>query len=143
MSERAFGMLGLVLLHPLDNCARTLIALGQPLEMPGEVLFDLPLGFGHKAKAQRIAGPRGKDANRKRTAIPQRVEQTSATTEFLDSRLSPGKVIRFLAGSAFEQTAQLRILRGECLRVVEGLRAHLADMVDAHQRGRLPALGSR
>ncbi len=109
--------------------------------MPVEMLLDLPLGLGHEAETHFVAGARGEQANGERSAVPQRIQQADAPAQLLDAPLSPGEVIRLFAGGPLEQGPQPRISRSQCLRIVERLRAHLSNMIDAHQCRRMSTVG--
>jgi hypothetical protein len=50
-------------------------------------------------------------------------------------------VLAFLRGGAIVVFAQLHVAGRQRLGGIQGLRAHLTDMIDAHQCGRFAALG--
>ena len=133
-------MLRFLVPHLLDDRTRLDIGFGQPLKMALQMLLNLPLGFGQKAKAHPVAHPRGNSADRKRSRVPQRIEQTGASPELGDSLLRPGQMVGLLLCGAYKCFAQCRLGCRQRLRVVHRLRTNLADMVDAHQRRSLTPL---
>ena len=54
--------------------------------------------------------------------------------QVLDSGMGPGQMVHFLLGSMQKMGAQRSIRSHKRLGLVQGLCAHLAHMVDPHQR---------
>ena len=130
------GVPHLVVLHLGNDRARGGVALRKPLEMSLQVLLDLAFGFRHEAEAGAVADARGSQADRERASVPERVEQAGPATQFADALLRPRQVVGFLARGLLEHGPQFGAARRERLRVVQRLRADLADVVHAHQRDR-------
>jgi hypothetical protein len=139
-SARSERVTGFVFHHALHDGTGGVVAGGQSLQMAVQVLFDLPFGLGHEAQADARTQPARKQPDAEGACIPKRVEQTGAVAQFLQSASRPGQVVGFLACRPLELALQSSIVRGQRLGVVQRLGAYLADMVDAHQRGRQPAL---
>src|SRR5258708_2050198 len=102
--------------------------------MAGEVLFDLTLGFGEESEIPAVTQDPGGHPERKRSRIPQRIEQAGASAELADALRAPGEMIALLPGGALERRARPVLPRHQRLAFVQRLRAYLAHMVDAHQR---------
>ena len=113
----------------------------EPREVAFQMLLDLALGLGQEREAPAIAQRPGGDPHRERPAVPERVEQARPAAQFLDAIGAPREVVLLFARRLLEGVARCRIARGERLALVERLRAHLADVVDAHQRRGVRALG--
>jgi hypothetical protein len=105
-----------------------------------EVLLDLALGLDHEPEADRIADAPGQQPDAERAGVPERVQETRPRAEFAQALLRPGEVVGLFACGVLELAAQRIVPRRERLRRVERLGAHLANMVDAHQRAGKPAL---
>ena len=76
--------------------------------------------------------------------VPERIQQRTAGRPVRRAARGSRPDGRFLrAARLLEVRPQGRIARGQRLRRVERLRADLADVVDAHQRARFPALARR
>ncbi len=103
-----------------------------------QVLLDLALGFRHESEACAVADARGSQADRECASVPERVEQAGPATQFADALFRPRKVVRFLAGGLLEHRPQFGAARSQGLGVVQGLCAHLSDVIHAHQRDGFP-----
>ncbi len=101
--------------------------------MPRQMILDLPLGLGHEAKTDAIPHAPGNQPDPEGAGEPERVEQRRTRTEFAQTLARPHQVIALLARRLQEFPLERRVGRGQRLRFVERLRAHLADVVDAHQ----------
>ena len=101
---------------------------------------DLAFGFGDETQADAWAQPAGEQPDAEGARVPQRVEQAGAVVQLLQPPSCPRQVVGLLARRRFELPLQRGIVGGQRLRVVQRLRADLADMVHAHQRGGQAAL---
>jgi len=108
--------------------------------MAGEMLLDLAFGLGHEAEADCITGTPGDEPDAEGARIPERVEQALVGAEFAQALACPREMVGFFARGPFESAAQRRVARAQRLGAVECLRAHLADMIDAHQCARQPTV---
>ena len=72
--DRHVGVLLLVELHLPDDGLGPGIALRQARQMPVQVGFDLPFGFGEETKVPSFAQLSRDDAERQCAGIPDRVE---------------------------------------------------------------------
>ena len=129
-------MAHLVVLHRHDDRARAQVARRQAFQVPGQMRLDLPLGLGHEAQAEPVAGAPGRQPQQQRAAIPERSEQRRPGAQLAQSLARPGQMVAFLARGLAELARQSRVGGRSGLAFVERLRAELADVVDAHQRGR-------
>src|SRR5258708_28624590 len=111
--------------HGGNQLARAQIRGVQRLEMAGEVLFDLALGFGEEGEIPAIAQDPGGHPQSKRPHIPQRIKQARAPAELADALRAPGEVIALLSGGALERLARPVPPRRQCLALVQRLRADL------------------
>src|SRR5262249_3800740 len=111
--------------------------------MAVEMGHDLALGFGEKSEIDSIAQQTRCRPDRKRSCIPQGVEQALASTEILEAALGPGEVLRLLARCLFEGRPGIRVARSERLALVERLRADFSGVIYPHQRCRVAALSCR
>ena len=68
---------------------------------------------------------------------------TWATVELGEPLLRPGEVLFLFPRRLREPVAGGRVARGQCLRLVERLRAHLSRMVDPHEPRRVTPLVER
>src|SRR5262245_9632070 len=105
--------------------------------MPGEMLLDLALGFGEEREIPPVAKRARGCPDREGTGVPERIEQARAAAQLADALRAPRQMILFLARRLLERLARRRIASRERLSLVQRLRAHLADMVDPHQRRRM------
>src|SRR5439155_16633480 len=100
-------------------------------------------GFDDKAQARAIADKARADADRKRTGIPQGIDKAGPAAEFRQAFLGPCQVILFLARRLQEARTGIGIAGSDSLRLLQGLRAYLARVVDAHQAGSMVAILGR
>src|SRR5436309_14259512 len=105
-----------------------------------QVRLDLAFRFRHESEADAVAETRGKQSDRERTDMPERIEQAGSSAKFVDASLCPREMIEFFIRRGEKRRAQLRVARSDRLSFVERLRADLADVIDAHQRRRFGAL---
>ena len=133
-------MLDFVYTHLLDDCTRLFVCRRQTRQMAGEMRFYLALGLDDKTEALGIAYPRSQRADHIRPCIPKRIEQTDPRAELLQALRRPREMILFFAPGLLEQVSQFLGLRKHPLCVIECLRAHLTDMIDAHQPSAVAAL---
>ena len=95
----------------IDDRAAAEIVARQSLEMSLEVALDLRFGLGEEAHAPAIAGDAGNDAERERTRIPERIEQTRARTQLGEAPAAPREVVALLARRLPASTARTRSSR--------------------------------
>ena len=112
----------------------------QAIQVAVQMRLDLALGLRHEAQAQLVAQPARHQAQSEGARIPERIEQAGAAAELGNALRAPRKMVFFLARGALERLTRVRIARRQGLPLVERLRAHLAHMVDAHQRRSVPAV---
>jgi hypothetical protein len=105
--------------------------------------FDLALGLHDEAEAGRSPNRPATRPRAKAPAYQSGLSSDGRRAQFVQALPGPGQVVRLFARGLLEVRAQGRIARGERLRRVERLGADLADVVHAHQRGRVPALVRR
>ena len=129
-----------VFLHLLHDGLRGRVGRRQLFQMRMQVLFNLTFGLDHEAQAHRIASTRRQQPERERAGVPERVQQARVRVEFPQPLLGPRKVIGLLARGVRELSSQCWVARSERLGAVQRLRAHLADMIDTHQRARQATL---
>lgn len=108
--------------------------------MAGNALFRRV----NKAKADFVSGQRSGRSQSKRSSVKERVEFAGLGIELLQAGLAPGEVIGFFLSST-QQFVPSRIRAcGECLTLVEGLRADFSRVVHAHQsRSVFPLAGAQ
>ena len=135
MIQRRLRVARFVGFHLREYGAAFLILRRQPVEVVVQVGFHLALRLGQKTKVPAISQRARDCAKAKRPAIPERIEQALAPTQFVDAALAPGQVVGLLARRLFQRRLNLRIARGQGLTLIKRLGADFADMVDAHQPG--------
>ena len=129
------GVARLVFLHLRHDGARGGVAGRQAVHVAGQVRLDLALGLDHETQAQAVAAQApGQQTDAEGAGVPERVEQRGAVAQLVQALARPGQVIGFLARGGVQVAAQLGIGRAQRLRRVKRLRAHLADVIDSHQR---------
>ena len=136
--NRRRGVRGFIGAHLLDDRARCLVVRRQRRHMAVEMLFDLTLGFRHEAETRAVAklsrrqspwrgnpcttaGSAGSDAN------PGPASAAMSRRDGLLPR-APRRSKPRLSAVDFGR---------EFLRLIQRLRAHLADVIHAHQRRRM------
>src|SRR5258708_26176509 len=100
--------------------------------MAGEVLFDLTLGFGEESEIPAVTQDPGGHPERKRSRIPQRIEQAGASAELADALRAPGEMIALLPAGALESRPRPALPRHRPLPSVHPLPPYSAPMLDAH-----------
>ena len=113
-----------------------MITCRQHLQMALQVRAHLLFGLFHKSEADRVPQAPGQQAQAKGACVPQGIEQGRASAQFLKPLRRPGKVVGLLRACFLEMRPQLCAGRGQRLRGVQGLRAHLPHVVDTHQANR-------
>ncbi|MNY23962.1 hypothetical protein D3C86_1576500 [compost metagenome] len=103
------------------------------------MVLDLALGLGDEAQAHAVTGATGQEADGERARVPDRVQQARTRAEFAQALGAPGEVVFLLARGGIHLRPHRRGARRDLLRLVQGLGADLADMVDTHQPGHMPA----
>src|SRR5678815_436674 len=78
-SQRRVAMPRFVRPHRLDERASTGIPGRKALEVPGEMLFDLPFGFREESQVPAIAVRSGDGADGERAGVPDGIEPVSYT----------------------------------------------------------------
>src|SRR3970282_1000093 len=91
------------------------------------------------AMLAKTADEPGRCAQRARAPDPERMEQPRPPAERADPVHAPGEVIALLARRALERRPRLLVARRHGLPLVQRLRADLAHVIDAHQRGGMRA----
>ena len=74
-------MLRFVALHRFDDRASARVPRREAVQVALQVRLDLPLGLLEEAEVPRVARLAGREADRERPRIPQRVEQARAAAE--------------------------------------------------------------
>src|SRR5713226_338012 len=100
--------------------------------MTREMLLDLALGLGEEREIPLVAEGAGQGSDGERSGIPERVQQARPAAELADALGAPGEMVFLLARRLLERSPRRRVPRREALALVEGLRAHLADVINAH-----------
>jgi hypothetical protein len=108
--------------------------------MAVEMRLNLPLGFNNKTQALRISHARGNSAQCKRACIPQGIEQTGPRPQLGQTCGGPGKVIELFFTGMSKLRPRIGIAGKPCLRLIQGLGAHLTNMIHAHQPRAMPPL---
>ena len=90
-------MARLVVAHLRHDRAALRVARRQPLDVRGQVLLDLALGFDDKAEVRAVAGDAGDDADRERARVPERIEQRRPFAELVEPRLRPREMVLLVA----------------------------------------------
>jgi hypothetical protein len=135
-------MAGLVVAHLRDD--RTTLRIGhrQPLDVRGQMLFDLALGLDDEAEVGAIAGDAGRQADRERSRIPERIQKRRSRAELGQPLLRPRQMVLLVPGRGSVARADVGVARDDRLRCVQRLRADFACMVDTHQTcGVVPFMG--
>jgi hypothetical protein len=122
-AQRVVSVTRFVRTHLLHDRARASVRLRQAMQMSFEMLDHLSLGLGDEAEAGAIARQSRERADRKRSRIPQRVEQAGATAQLLDPARAPGEMVGFLTRRFAERGLGRRAGRYGSLSLVEGLAA--------------------
>src|SRR3954468_21931707 len=104
------------------------------------MLFHLPLGFREKSQIPSVAERSGDRPDRKGAEIPDGIEQAGAASKLAHPLRAPGQVVLFFPCRALERLTRMRIFGRQRLTLIERLRAHLAHVVNAHERGGMPAV---
>ena len=91
------------------------------------------LGFRNKAQAPFIPQQASDGANRKRAAVPDRVEYAFVAAQFLDALFSPGQMVVFFQRGALHALSYSVQSRGERLSLIQCLGRDLAGVVYPHQ----------
>ena len=133
----------LVVAHRSHDRQAFRVGVRQFVHVTGQMFLDLPLGLDDETQVDPVAGQARRDADRKRTRVPERVEQRRAVVQFREPRLCPRQVILLLARRAGESRADVRVARHQRLCRIQRLRAHLAGVIDAHQPGGVALLFRR
>src|SRR4029077_15820605 len=107
--------LRLLLLHCLDDHARSGIAACEPLDVALQVFFDLALGLREKAAVAPAARAPCPKPQRERARVPNRVQQAQPTAEFAHPVGAPCQVIALLARRLAQGLLDRRALRRESL----------------------------
>jgi len=76
----------------------------DPIDMPLQVLLDLPFGFGEKSEVPAVAEPPCGIAESERTGVPQGVEQAQPAAQLAHALRAPGEMIGFFARSLCERS---------------------------------------
>ena len=126
--------------HRLHKRPCTGIFLRKASQVPGQVLFDLTFGLGEEAEVPAIAKRPGNRADGEGTGVPDGIEQAGAAAKLGNALRAPRKMILFLARRALERLTRMGIAGCQRLPLIQRLGAHFADVVDAHQRGGMPAV---
>ena len=131
-------MAHLVLTHLRNDGARTQVGLGQAIEMAGQVLFNLPLRFDDKPETDAVTQLAGQKTKRKSARIPKWIQHTGLRPQLLKTASGPGQMIGLFLRGAFKLGTQGRLRARQGLRLVQGLSADLANVIDPHQPGAVP-----
>src|SRR5262245_56466253 len=96
-------MAGFVGAHRLDHGARALVAFRPRLQVAGEVLLDLPLGFGEEGEIPAVPQRAGGGADGERSRVPERIEQARPAAELADALGAPREMVLLLARGLLER----------------------------------------
>jgi hypothetical protein len=129
---RSRGVPRFVVLHLPHDGARALVAGRQGIEMPFEMLLDLSFGLDDETEARRIADASGDEPMAKAPAYHSGLSRlglapSSSSRCWVQARWSS------LPAPLHRNALQALVSCGQRLRLVERLRAHLANVIDAHQ----------
>ena len=117
-------------------------AAPSALEVAAEVFFHLAFGLGKESEIPAIAQRAGGRAHGEGSRVPERIEQARPAAELLDALGAPGEVVLLFQRRLLQRQPVAGLARGQRLALVERLGADLADVVDAHQRRGVRALGA-
>src|SRR5690606_35319698 len=140
LRDRTLTVTSFFLAHCLEYRAAAPIAGGQPVEVAGQVLFDLALGFGDEAERPAIAEDAARGADQPRAGEPERAEQARRGLELAQALFAPGEVIALLVGGVPQVRRRLGALRDRRMTFVQALRRDLAGVVHTHEGGCTPPL---
>ena len=129
--------------HLLEYRARARIAGGKLFQVRIQVIPDLFFRFRYEAQTGFIAGQSGEGADRKRTGIPERIQDALTSAQLIDPRGTPCKMIRFLLSGRDHGGLRAGSSSGECLARIERLRSDFSRMIDPHQRRDMLSIGLR
>ena len=127
--------------HGGEDGAAARIGSRQALQMRAQVALHLALSLRYESEARPIAQGAGEHPDRKRTHVPQGIQQARARTKLTQARFAPGKMITFFAGRLLQQLVRGARACRKRLTVVERLRGDLPGVIDAHQSGGMAAFG--
>lgn len=129
-------------LHLQDDGTRSRVGRRQQIHVALQMGLDLAFGLDHKTQTDFVTAQLARcKADGKRARVPKRVEPRGASIQIVQSFLRPSQVVGFFAAGLCQLGAQRRTATSQRLACVKRLRTHLAHMVDAHERPRLPAFG--
>jgi len=122
-----------VVFHVRNYRTRGDIAGWKAVEVAFQVPLHLPLRLDDEAEADRGARPACQQADPEGARVPQRIQRARTSAQFAQALRCPHQMVGFFARGVLELAPERRIRGGERLGAIEGLRAYLADVVDAHE----------
>lgn len=119
--------------HLADDGSGTSVLDRNLLHVQVQMPFHLPLGFCNESQAAPVTRKAGDNADGEGARVPQGVQQAGAVIQFTQPLLAPGQMVRFLAGSLFQQGAGARVAGHQCLPVIKALGRDFAGVVHPYQ----------
>lgn len=104
------------------------------------MLNHLAFGFLDKAEAPAVTSRRCKHPKRAGAAKPRPVQPARPCAEFREPPFAPKQVVALFARGLDEIAMGFTIARKQRLAQIQGLGAHFAAVVNAHQAGRVALL---
>ncbi len=126
--------------HLPNHGAASSVFLRKTFQVGVEMLAYLPLSLGNEAQAPSIPERAARGPDEKRPGVPYRCQSTGRFPEFLESALTPCKVVEFFNRCVLYLRFYIVVARHGSVPLVQRLRRHFAGMIYPHEARRVPPL---